>query len=92
MKRFISLSQQQAPSIEQQAIFQERLRQARYTFNTALISSAAFATISSAGAIMLILGPASEGAIMASTGTIGSMECMRLAKEANDRLDNLLDR
>jgi hypothetical protein len=89
--RFLSLPQQQPTTIEQQAIFQERLRQARYTFNTALVSSAAFAVISTAGAVMLMLGTASEGAVMASTGMVGTMECMRLAKDANDRLDNLIE-
>ncbi|OUC12535.1 MAG: hypothetical protein B0A82_21815 [Alkalinema sp. CACIAM 70d] len=77
------------PAFEQ-AIFQERLRQARYTFNTALIASTSFATISVVGAVMLMLGTASEGAVMASTGMVGTMECIRLAKDANDRLDDLL--
>jgi hypothetical protein len=90
MKRFLFLPQPQATSIEQ-AIFQERLRQARYTFNTALVSSASFAIISITGAIMLMLGTVSEGAVMASTGMVGTMECMRLVKDANDRLDNLMD-
>jgi hypothetical protein len=81
----------QAPTSIKQAIYQERLRQARYTFNTALVSSATFAVISTAGAVMLMLGTASEGAVMASTGMVGTMECIRLAKDANDRLDNLIE-
>jgi hypothetical protein len=89
MKRFLSLPQS-LTSIEQ-AIYRERLRQARYTFNTALVSSATFAVISTAGSIMLMLGMASQGALMASTGMVGTMECMRLAKDANDRLDTLLE-
>jgi hypothetical protein len=89
MKRFLSLNQSQ--TLIEQAIFQERLRQARYTFNTALVSSAAFAVISITGSIMLMIGTASEGAVMASTGMVGTMECMRLAKDANDRLDSLIE-
>jgi hypothetical protein len=89
--RFLTLPLPQPTSIEQ-AIFQERLRQARYTFNTALVSSAAFAIISTTGAVMLMLGTASEGAVMASTGMVGTMECIRLAKDANDRLDDLRDK
>jgi hypothetical protein len=89
--RFFTLPSPQPTSIEQ-AIFQERLRQARYTFNTALVSSGAFAVISTTGAVMLMLGTASEGAVMASTGMIGTMECIRLAKDANARLDNLGDK
>jgi hypothetical protein len=88
--RFLPLPPSQPISIEQ-AIFQERLRQARYTFNTALVSSVAFAAISTTGAVMLMIGTASEGAVMASTGMVGTMECIRLAKDANDRLDSLLE-
>jgi hypothetical protein len=73
------------------AVVQERLRQARYSFNTALISSAAFAAISLLGAAILLLGVEPEGAVVASTGMAGSVGCMRLAKDANDRLDKIMD-
>jgi hypothetical protein len=73
------------------AIIQERLRQARYSFNTALISSAAFATISFLGAAIVLFGAGKEGAVIASTGMAGSVGCMRLAKDANDRLDKIMD-
>jgi hypothetical protein len=92
MKYFRFFLLPQPPTSIEQAIFQERLRQARYTFNTALVSSAAFAIISTTGAVMLMLGTASEGAVMASTGMVGTMECIRLAKDANDRLDDLIDK
>lgn len=72
-------------------IGQERLRQARYSFNTALVSSAAFTGISLVGAAMLLLGKVPEGAFVASSGMLSRASCVRLAKEANDRLDKIMD-
>lgn len=86
----LTLSTKQISSIEI-AVVQERLRQARYSFNTALISSAAFAVISLLGAAILLLGVELEGAVVASTGMAGSVGYMRLAKDANDRLDKIMD-
>jgi hypothetical protein len=79
------------PSSIEVAIIQERIRQARYSFNTALISSAAFAIISLLGTAIVLLGAGKEGAAVASTGMVGSVGCMRLAKDANDRLDKIMD-
>jgi hypothetical protein len=73
------------------AIVRERLRQARYSFNTALISSTAFAAISLLGTAIVILKVEPAGAVVASTGMAGSIGCMRLAKDANDRLDKVMD-
>lgn len=70
-------------------IGQERLRQARYSFNTALASSAVCIAVSFVGAAMLLLGKAPEGAAVASSGMLSSAGCVRLAKDANDRLDKL---
>ncbi|MCU0549402.1 MAG: hypothetical protein MUC48_08645 [Leptolyngbya sp. Prado105] len=69
-------------------IGQERLRQAQYSFNIALVSSAACIAVSFVGAAML-LGKAPEGAAVASSGMLSSAGCVRLAKDANDRLDKL---
>jgi hypothetical protein len=83
--------QPQQPSPIKQAISAERLRQARYAFNSTLIFSSLFATIGVIGAVMLMTGSLPEGAVMATTGTAAATECMRLAKDVNDRLDDLLD-
>jgi hypothetical protein len=73
------------------AIVRERLRQARYSFNTALISSTAFAVVSLLGAAIVLLKVEPTGAVVASTGMAGCVGCMRLAKDANDRLDKIMD-
>jgi hypothetical protein len=79
------------PTSIEVAVIQERLRQARYSFNTALISSAAFAAIGFLGAAIVLFGAGKEGAVIASTGMAGSVGCMQLAKDANDRLDKIMD-
>jgi hypothetical protein len=71
-------------------IAQERVRQARYSFNIALTSSAAFTAISFLGAAMLLFGKVPEGATVASSGMLSSAGCVRLAKDANDRLDKIM--
>jgi len=75
----------------EQKIGQERLRQARYSFNIALTASAAFTVVGFLGAAMLLLGKAPEGAVVASSGMLSSVGCVRLAKDANDRLDKIMN-
>ncbi len=72
-------------------IARERLRQARHSFNTALTSSITFTGFSLMGAVLLIGGTVTEGAAISSVSMISSVGCIRLAKDANDRLDKLLD-
>lgn len=71
-------------------IGRERLRQARFSFNVALASSIAFAAISFLGAAMLLFGRIPEGTVVASSGMLSSVGCIRFAKDANDRLDRLM--
>ncbi len=71
-------------------IAHERLRQARHSFNIALASSVAFTGFTVLGAILLMSGTLPEGAAIASTSMISSVGCIRLAKDANDRLDKLV--
>ena len=73
------------------AIIRERLRQAKLSFNIAQISSMAFTSFSLVGAIMLMGGNITEGTAIASVSMVSSVGCIRLAKDANDRLDNLID-
>jgi hypothetical protein len=72
-------------------IGQERLRQARYSFNMSLASSAVCAGISCVGAAMLLIGRVPEGTVVASGGVLSSASCVRLAKDANDRLDKIMN-
>jgi hypothetical protein len=89
MKNLFRQPQQHCPI--KQAIAEELLRQTRYAFNSALIFSSLFATIGVIGAVMLLMGRLPEGAVMATTGAAATTECIRLAKDVNDRLDELLD-
>jgi CHASE2 domain-containing sensor protein len=71
-------------------IAQERLRQARYSFNLALVATALSACISLLGAGLLLSGKVPEGAVTAAGGMAASVRCIQLAKDSNDRLDKIL--
>lgn len=71
-------------------IAQERLRQARYSFNLALTATALSACIGLLGAGLLLLGKVPEGGVTAAGGIAVSVRCIQLAKDANDRLDKIL--
>lgn len=71
------------------SIADERLRQARHSFNLALIATAMSTFISLIGAGLLLTGKASEGAVTAASGMVASVRCVQLAKDANDRLDRI---
>ncbi|MDB9321772.1 hypothetical protein PN483_22190 [Nodularia spumigena CS-591/04] len=73
------------------SIVQERIRQARYSFNFALIATALSFGISLVGAGYLISNKASEGAITTAIGLVASMRYMQIAKDANNRLDKIAD-
>ena len=70
-------------------IIQERLRQARCSFNLALVATAVSTFISLVGAGLLLTGKVNEGAVTAAGGMAASVRCVHLAKDANDRLDKL---
>ena len=72
------------------SIAQERLRQARLSFNLALIATAISACVSLTGAGLLLSGKVSEGAVTTTGGLAFSVRCVRLAKYTNDRLDRIL--
>jgi hypothetical protein len=64
-------------------IYRERVRQAKYAFNLALIAIAI-----SAG--LLLSGQYSIG-ILSASGSLGSSAyCAKFSKDANDRLDRLI--
>jgi hypothetical protein len=76
--------------ISSKSIHQERLRQARVSFNLAFGLTAASALISFIGVILLFSGNVSIETVTAvgavSAGTV-SASCLRLAKDANNRLN-----
>jgi hypothetical protein len=71
------------------SIAQERLRQARWSFNLALAMTAAFAVISLVGVGLLLSGKTTEGSVAAAGGFASSVRCLQLAKDTNDRLDKV---
>ncbi|MEH2182352.1 TRADD-N-associated membrane domain-containing protein [Nostoc sp.] len=73
-----------------QEIIRERVRQARYSFNLALIATGLSACISLVGAGLLLSGKVPEGTVTAAGGMAASVRCTQLAKDTNDRLDKIL--
>lgn len=73
-----------------QRIAEERLRQARYSFNLALAATAISFLVSLTGAGLLLTGKISEGSVIASGGLVSTASFMQLAKDANDKLDESL--
>lgn len=71
-------------------IAQERLRQARYSFNLALVATTASFLVSLTGAALLLSHQIPEGSVIAAGGLVSSVRCIQLAKDANDRLDKIL--
>jgi len=72
-------------------IVQERIRQARLSFNVAIFATATFASMSLAGIGLQLSGKLPEGTATAMSGMVVSGYFSRLAKDANDRLDRLSD-
>jgi hypothetical protein len=70
-------------------ITKERLRQARHSFNAALTVTVVSACISVAGVGLLLSGKVPEGTATTSGGAVICVGCVRLAKDANDRLDRI---
>ncbi|MEB3181680.1 MAG: hypothetical protein VKL59_22000 [Nostocaceae cyanobacterium] len=70
-------------------IAQERLRQARVSFNTALAATTVSFLISLVGAGLLLSDKVPEGSVVAAGGLVSSVGFLQLAKDANDRLGNI---
>jgi hypothetical protein len=72
-------------------IIQERIRQASLSFNLSLFATAVSAVVSLTGAGLLLSGNLSEGSISAASGAGSTVYCIKLAKDANDRLDRIFE-
>ena len=70
-------------------IAKERSRQAHHSFNLAFVTTAACVFISFAGVGLVPLGKADEGTITATGGLASTAYCLKLSKDANDRLDKV---
>jgi hypothetical protein len=70
-------------------ILQERLRQARYSFNLALFSTTACGMIGLVGVVVICRGKVPEGSFLATGGLTPIAACLKFARDANDRLDQI---
>ncbi|HLP88972.1 MAG TPA: hypothetical protein VK184_10330 [Nostocaceae cyanobacterium] len=70
-------------------IAMERLRQARYSFNLSLFAAAVSVLVSLLGAGLMLRGSLPQGTITTAVGMVASAGCVKLAKDANDRLDQI---
>ncbi len=66
------------------------MRQARLSFNLALSATAICFSISLIGGGLIISGKAPYGTITSAVGLVSSIGCLKLGKDANDRLDKIL--
>ncbi len=86
----VTLNGQNLDMISSNSIHQERLRQARVSFNLAFGLTAASGLISFVGVLLLFSGSVSAGTVTTvgaiTAGTV-SASCLRLAKDANERLN-----
>jgi hypothetical protein len=70
-------------------ILNERLRQARLSFNLALAMTAATTVMGLVGIGLLYAKQIQAGAVTTTSGVALSVCCFKLAKDANDRLDKI---
>jgi len=68
---------------------QERVRQARISFNLALVTTAAGALGILVGVVLGFVGKPQLGTVATVGGTTISVCCHKFSKDANDRLDKL---
>ncbi len=74
-------------------ILQERIRQARWAFNLSIAFSSVSVVITIAGVVLLTTGQISQGGYVALgglTSTAVGHRCVQFSREANDRLDRLI--
>ena len=71
------------------AILQERLRQARHSFNMALFVTTACGITGLIGIGLVVTGKTSEGSVLTTGGMAPIAVCLQFAKDANARLDDI---
>ncbi len=71
-------------------IGEEILRQARLSFNLAIIATTISFSITIIGVGLLLSGEAPSGTVASALGLVPSLKYIELAKNMNDRLDRYL--
>ena len=84
------MSESRSSSQDRDVFFEERIRQARLSFNLSICFASISATVTVLGVVLLLAGRLTEGgyaALGSITSTTVSYRCVQLARDANDRLD-----
>ena len=71
------------------SIAKERLRQAQRSFDLAWVTTALCAFVGIGGVVLVMTGKTIPGSAATITGVGATVYCLRLAKDANDRLDKV---
>lgn len=86
-------SLEEEPSMEDK-LMQERLRQAKLSFNTSLGLILISGILSFSGIVLILTGKVPEGMTMTSGGLVSKVvivRSMQLTKDTNDRLDKIAE-
>ncbi|RAM51671.1 MAG: hypothetical protein C6Y22_10445 [Hapalosiphonaceae cyanobacterium JJU2] len=75
---------------KERSFLQERIRQAKLSFNVLLGATILTGLISFAGVYLLLSGRISEGSITSTGGLLSNVAFAKLAKDANERLDQAM--
>ncbi len=75
---------------QERSFLQERIRQAKLSFNVLLGATVLSGVVSFAGVYFLLSGQVSEGSITTTGGLLSNVAFAKLAKDANDRLDRAM--
>lgn len=84
------LNQQNNDFDQERSFLQERIRQAKLAFNALLLATVLSSVVSFAGVYLLLSGQVSEGSITSTGGLLSNVAFAKLAKDANDRLDQVM--
>ncbi len=77
---------------QKKKIIEERLRQARLTFNLAFCVNAASAIMTLSGVGLLYLNKVPEASLTAGAGLLGSISSVQFAKDAKEELGEMIDK
>lgn len=80
------MNQQKNGFDQEHSFLQERIRQAKLSFDALLLTTVLSGVVSFAGVYFLLSGRVSEGSIISTGGLLSNVAFAKLAKDANDRI------
>lgn len=84
------MNQQKNPLDQEHIFLKERIRQAKLSFDALLLATVLTGAVSFAGIYFLLSGQVSKGSLTSIGGFISNVAFVKLAKDANDRLDRVM--